>query len=115
VLYAVVVAVTFAVHFPLNNDIDQVAEPARINDLANLAEVRDDVEGPWVAWNILRTVLSIAAIAALGRALFVHGRSTADRKAEASARAPSWAPPASTFPVPSSTSADPNPQGRTIR
>ena len=85
VLYAVVVAVTFAVHIPLNNDVDQAAEPNRINDLANLADARDDVEGPWVAWNMLRTLLSIAAFTALGRALLLHGRGTAERKAEATA------------------------------
>jgi uncharacterized membrane protein len=93
VLYAIVVAVTFAIHIPLNNDIDDAAAPNRITDLANLAEVRDDVEGPWVAWNILRTVLSIASVAALGGALLLHGRSTADRKAEAGASSTAWPPP----------------------
>jgi uncharacterized membrane protein len=93
VLYAVVVAVTFAVNIPLNNDVDQAAEPDRITDLANLANVRDDVEGPWVAWNIVRTVLSIASVAAVGRALLLHGRSTADRQAGASASSPALPPP----------------------
>ena len=44
VLYAIVLAVTFGLHIPLNNDIDQ-ADPDRIADLAH---VRDDFEGPWV-------------------------------------------------------------------
>jgi uncharacterized membrane protein len=93
VLYAIVIAVTFAVHIPLNNDVDQAAEPDRITDLANLAQVRDDVEGPWVAWNIVRTVLSIASVVALGRALLLHGRNTADRMAGLSASSPAWPPP----------------------
>jgi uncharacterized membrane protein len=93
VLYAIVIAVTFAVHIPLNNDVDQAAEPDRITNLANLAQVRDDVEGPWVAWNIVRTVLSIASVVALGRALLLHGRNTADRKAGPSASSPAWPPP----------------------
>ena len=92
-LYAIVVAVTFAVHIPLNNDVDQAAEPDRITDLANLAKVRDDVEGPWVAWNMLRTVLSIAAVAALGQAILLRGRSTAHRRAGASASSSAWPPP----------------------
>ena len=72
VLYGIVLAVTFGLHIPLNNDIDQ-ADPDRI---ADLARVRDDVEGPWVVWNIPRTLLSTAAVAALARALFLHGRGT---------------------------------------
>jgi len=46
---------------------------------ADLAHVRDTFEGPWVAANIVRTLLSTAAVAALARALFLHGRSKADR------------------------------------
>jgi hypothetical protein len=38
-----------------------------------------------VAANIVRTVFATAAVAALGRALFLHGRATADRKAGADA------------------------------
>jgi uncharacterized membrane protein len=73
VLYGVVVAVTAGLHIPLNEDIDQ----ANLDSVANLAAVRDDVEGPWVAGNIVRTLFSTAAVAALARALFLHGRSTA--------------------------------------
>ena len=81
VLYGIVLAVTFGLHIPLNNDIDR----ADLDRIADLAQVRNDVEGPWVAWNIPRTLLTTAAVAALARALFLHGRSTADRKARASA------------------------------
>jgi uncharacterized membrane protein len=83
VLYGIVLAVTFGLHIPLNDDIDQAGDPERA---AELADVRDDVEAPWVAGNIPRTLLTTAAVAALGRALFLHGRSTADRKAGADAR-----------------------------
>ena len=62
VLYGIVLAVTFGLHIPLNNDIDQ-ADPDRI---AGLAQVRDDFEGPWVVWNIPRTLLTTVAVAALG-------------------------------------------------
>ena len=90
VLYAIVLAVTFGVHIPLNNDIDQ-ADPDRIT---GLARVRDDFEGPWVIWNIPRTLLTTAAVAALARALFLHGRGTTDRTAPATVGAQSWPPPA---------------------
>jgi uncharacterized membrane protein len=86
VLYGIVLAVTFGLHIPLNDDIDQAGDPERA---AELADVRDDVEAPWVAGNIPRTLLTTAAVAALGRALFLHGRSTADRKAGADAGGPS--------------------------
>jgi uncharacterized membrane protein len=82
VLYGIVLAVTFGLHIPLNDDMDGA-------DLDRVADVRNDVEGPWVAGNIARTVLSTAAVAALAWALFPHGRGTADRKAGASAGEPS--------------------------
>ena len=85
VLYGIVVAVTFGLHIPLNDDIDG----AKLGRVADVADVRNDVEGPWVAGNIVRTLFSTAAVAALARALFLHGRSTADRKAGASAGGPS--------------------------
>ena len=94
-LYAIVLAVTFAVHIPLNNDIDQ-ADPDRITDLAH---IRDDFEDPWVLWNIVRTLLTTAAVAALARALLLHGRSTAHRTAPANTAEPAWAPPATTLPA----------------
>jgi uncharacterized membrane protein len=74
VLYGIVVAITAGLHIPLNSEIDQAGDPDRIADLAH---VRDQFEGPWVAGNILRMLFSTAAVAALARALFLHGRSTA--------------------------------------
>jgi uncharacterized membrane protein len=111
VLYGIVVAVTFGIHIPLNNDIDQ----ANLDRVADVADVRDDVEDPWVAGNIVRTVLSTAAVATLARALILHGRSTADRTTGASADGPSGAPSATTFRAASSPSAGPSPQGRSVR
>ena len=76
VLYGIVIAVTAGLHIPLNDEIDRAGDPDRIADLAH---VRDRFEGPWVAGNIVRTLFSTAAVAALARALFLYGRSTADR------------------------------------
>jgi len=52
-------------------------DPDRIADLAH---VRSRFEGPWVAANIVRTLLSTAAVAALARALFLYGRNSGDRR-----------------------------------
>jgi len=85
VLYGIVLAVTAGLHIPLNYELVRAGDPDRIADLAH---VRNQFEGPWVAGNIVRTLLATAAVAALARALFLHGRSTADRKAGASAGGP---------------------------
>ena len=47
------VVITFAVHFPRNEDLKNAGDPARIE---NLAAVRDDFVTPWVAWDIVRTL-----------------------------------------------------------
>jgi len=78
VLYGIALAITFGINVPLNDQIDRAGDPDHI---ANLAHVRDRFEGPWVAANIVRTLLTTAAVGALARALFLHGRSTADRRA----------------------------------
>ena len=69
VLYAVAVVVTFAIHVPLNEDIKQAGDPARIE---NLTAVRDDFATPWVAWNIVRTLASMAAFGCLTWALVLR-------------------------------------------
>ncbi|MGH9024631.1 MAG: anthrone oxygenase family protein [Acidimicrobiia bacterium] len=111
VLYGIVFAITVGLHEPLNNEIDQ-ADPDRV---AEVVDVRDDVEVPWVVGNIVRTLLATAAVAALARALFLHGRSTAGQKPGASAAEASWAPPVTTVPAGSSPSAEPSPPGRSFR
>ncbi|MEV0095954.1 anthrone oxygenase family protein [Streptomyces sp. NPDC050738] len=71
VLYAVVFLLTSGVNVPLNDQLAQAGNPARI---ADPAAVREKFEGPWVAWNHVRGVLTVAAVGCLGRAVFLHGR-----------------------------------------
>jgi uncharacterized membrane protein len=82
-LYTVMVVVTFAFHFPLNEELKKAGDPARIE---NLAAVRDDFVTPWVAWNIVRTLASTAAFGCLAWALVLRGRMVA-RRAAATSRA----------------------------
>lgn len=70
-LYTVMVVVTVAVHFPLNDDLKQAGDPAQIEDLA---AVRDDFVTPWVAWDIVRTLATTAAFGCLVWALILRGR-----------------------------------------
>jgi uncharacterized membrane protein len=69
--YLVMVVVTFAFHFPLNEDLKDAGDPPRIE---NLSAVRDDFVTPWVAWNIVRTVATTAAFGCLVWALILRGR-----------------------------------------
>jgi uncharacterized membrane protein len=69
-LYAVMLVVTFAVHVPLNYELQDAGDPDRIE---NLAAVRDDFVTPWVAWEIVRTVASIVAFGCLTWALVLRG------------------------------------------
>ena len=69
--YTVTLVVTIAFHFPLNNELKEAGDPARIE---NLAAVRDDFVTPWVAWNIVRTLASTAAFGSLAWALVLRGR-----------------------------------------
>jgi uncharacterized membrane protein len=71
VLYTVMVVITFAVHIPLNEDLKDAGDPARIE---NIAEVRDDFVTPWVAWDIVRTLVTTAAFGALTWALVLRTR-----------------------------------------
>jgi uncharacterized membrane protein len=76
-LYTVMVVITFAVHIPLNEDLKDAGDPARIE---NLAEVRDDFVTPWVAWDIVRTLATTAAFGALTWALVLRGRMGLERR-----------------------------------
>ncbi len=69
-LYTVMVVITFTVHFPLNDDLKEAGDPARIE---NLAAVRDDFVTPWVAWDIVRTLAATAAFGCLAWALVLRG------------------------------------------
>jgi uncharacterized membrane protein len=73
VLYAVALAITFAVNIPLNNRIQAAGAPDRS---ADLAAVRAAFEAPWVRWNLARALTSTAAFACLTWALVLHGRAT---------------------------------------
>jgi uncharacterized membrane protein len=98
ILYGVGFLTTMAINEPLNNDLTDAGDPSRIADVAG---VRDDFEDPWVAWHIVRTVLTTAALGALAYALTLHGRAErepaqrtagagepADRRRAAAADAP---------------------------
>jgi len=75
--YTVMVVVTFAFHFPLNEDMKAAGDPARIEDLA---AVRDDFLTPWVVWNIVRTVATTAAFGCLAWALRTSNRHSLVRR-----------------------------------
>ncbi len=69
VLYGGAFIITMGISVPLNNELANAGHPDLIE---NLAKVRDDYEGRWVVWNIVRTVASSAAMACLVRALMVR-------------------------------------------
>jgi uncharacterized membrane protein len=71
ILYGLGALTTMAFNEPLNTDLVDAGEPSLIADPAG---VRDDFEDPWVAWHIVRTVLSTAALGSLAYALLLHGR-----------------------------------------
>jgi uncharacterized membrane protein len=70
-LYTVMFVITFAVHIPLNDDLENAGDPDRID---NLAEVRDDFVTSWVAWDIVRTLATTAAFGSLTWALVLRAR-----------------------------------------
>jgi uncharacterized membrane protein len=70
-LYTLMVIITFAVHIPLNEDLKDAGDPAQID---NIAEVRDDFVTPWVAWDIVRTLVTTAAFGFLTWALILRTR-----------------------------------------
>jgi uncharacterized membrane protein len=72
VLYLAVVVITIAVHVPLNDALKAAGDPDQIADLAAVRERFD--EARWVAWNIVRAVLSTAALGCLAWALVQYGR-----------------------------------------
>ena len=68
VLSLVVVVITFAIHLPLNDAIKAAtdADPAGVRERFH--------EARWVAWNLVRTVLSTTAFGCLAWALVQYGR-----------------------------------------
>jgi uncharacterized membrane protein len=75
-LYTVGALTTMGFNIPLNNELKDAGDPAKI---ADPAKVREDFENAWIAWNIVRTVVSTLAIGCLARALLLRGR-TADAR-----------------------------------
>ncbi|MFG2788844.1 DUF1772 domain-containing protein [Streptomyces sp. NPDC048419] len=63
--YALGFLTTVAVNIPLNDDLAHMTDPTA---------AREHFEDPWVAWNVVRAVLSTAALGCLARALVLHGR-----------------------------------------
>ncbi|ACY96945.1 conserved hypothetical protein [Thermomonospora curvata DSM 43183] len=70
-LYAAVLVITFTVNVPLN---DALAAAGDAGGLADPAAVRAEFEGRWVSWNVVRSVLSTAALVCLVWALIRSGR-----------------------------------------
>jgi uncharacterized membrane protein len=71
VLYAAVLVITFTINVPLNNALDAAGDVDRVPDLA---AVRAAFEARWVRWNLVRAVLSTAALACLACSLIRYGR-----------------------------------------
>jgi uncharacterized membrane protein len=65
VLYIAVLAITFRVNVPLNNELDA----ANLDQLANPADLRARFESTWVRWNVIRALLNTAAFGSLCYAL----------------------------------------------
>lgn len=70
-LYLAVLVITLRVNVPLNDAIKAAGDPDRI-DVRTVREAFD--EATWVRWNIVRVVLSTAALGCLGWALALYGR-----------------------------------------
>ncbi|MEU9148176.1 anthrone oxygenase family protein [Streptomyces sp. NPDC048349] len=70
--YLAVLVLTFAVNIPLNN---QLAEAGAVADMRDFGIV-EEFKTTWVTTNIVRTLLSTAALSALARALVLYGRAT---------------------------------------
>jgi uncharacterized membrane protein len=71
ILYVVVVVSTMTVNVPLNDAIKAAGDPDRID----LAAVRGRFdEAKWTRWNLVRAVLTTAALACLAWALVLYGR-----------------------------------------
>ncbi|WP_404952667.1 anthrone oxygenase family protein [Streptomyces sp. 147326] len=70
--YLVVLVITFAVNIPLNNELADGGDVAQMTDFT----VVERFKSTWVTTNIVRTLLCTTALAALARALVLHGRAT---------------------------------------
>ena len=64
--YGVMLCITMGINVPLNNQLDAAVQPDQIT---GLRAAREQFEGGWVRWNIVRTVVSTAAFGCLAWAL----------------------------------------------
>jgi uncharacterized membrane protein len=71
IAYALTFLFTVVVNIPLNNRLADAGDPAKI---ADPAAVRQKFEDAWVAWNVVRALLSTIALGCLARALVLYGR-----------------------------------------
>lgn len=71
VMYAVAFAITVGISVPLNNELRDAGPVAQ---MADPTAVREAYEGTWVQWNVVRTVCSTIALAAMGGAVWQLGR-----------------------------------------
>ncbi|MET9364513.1 DUF1772 domain-containing protein [Streptomyces sp. NPDC006632] len=72
VAYLVVLVITFSVNIPLNNELADAGNVAKMTDFS----IVDRFKGTWATTNIVRTLLCTAALTALSRALVLYGRAT---------------------------------------
>ncbi|MEU7605966.1 anthrone oxygenase family protein [Streptomyces sp. NPDC040724] len=72
VAYFLVLMITFSVNIPLNNELADAGDAAKLTDFA----IVDKFKSTWVSTNIIRTLLCTAALTALSRALVLYGRAT---------------------------------------
>ncbi|MFJ4781642.1 DUF1772 domain-containing protein [Streptomyces sp. NPDC088762] len=72
VAYLVVLMITFSVNIPLNNELADAGDAAKLTDFS----IVDKFKGTWVSTNIVRTLLCTVALTALSRALVLYGRAT---------------------------------------
>ncbi|MFD9373899.1 DUF1772 domain-containing protein [Streptomyces sp. NPDC060020] len=72
VVYLVVLMITFSVNIPLNNELADAGDAAKLTDFS----IVEKFKGTWVSTNIVRTLLCTAALTALSRALVLYGRAT---------------------------------------
>ncbi len=72
VLYVATWIITMAINVPMNNALE-AAGGGDVNKITDLAAVRDQFKS-WLPWNHVRTLLNLAALAALSWALVQYGR-----------------------------------------
>ncbi|MEU4345906.1 DUF1772 domain-containing protein [Streptomyces sp. NPDC023838] len=70
--YLAVLLLTMGINIPLNNKLADLGHPGPSTDYS----VIEDFKGTWETANIFRTLLCLAALGGIVRALVLHGRAT---------------------------------------